>query len=467
MSALARRKYLERYAEPEARFARQLRHQYAAAVVVPLHRENDSFLERLVPAASATPGRVLVIAVVNATDSAPGAVHVQNERLLRAFGERLIPRQELSDVEGSPARAVLGRPGAFDLLVIDRASAGRRLPPGEGVGLSRRIGMDVALALHDAGGVVSPWLGSTDADAQLPDDYLATLQALAAAPLAADGTRRVGLSLPFWHVPCGNAAIDEATILYEISLRYYTLGLSAAGSPYAYQSLGSALSVHADGYADVRGVPRRQAGEDFYLLDKLAKIGSVHRPRSAPVLIRSRASDRVPFGTGPRVREVADDGGRLSLYHPRAFELLGLTLRALRHGVVTQSEERVVAQLGARLDVGTVGAISTALEELQAFEALRETFGASSDPRVRERRLLTWFDALRTLRFVHLIEAPANLPRLPVFEALARASFTPPPPLGVAARDLNAWRRALADAEQALPPDIGAESVISGAVNIS
>jgi len=456
MAELARRKYLERYAEPEARFALQLHNRYHAALILPAHREEPSFLDGVAAAAAAAAGRVLVIAVVNAAEDAPESSHTSNALLLEALGQRLVPQQRLSPVEGSGARALLGRERDFDLVVLDRATPGRRLPVGEGVGLARRIAMDLALGLHQRGSIALPWLGSTDADAVLPQDYFATLSQVSL--LAEDGTRRVAVTLPFWHVPGADAAVDAATVLYEMSLRYYTLGLAAAGSAYAYESLGSALAVHADAYAEVRGFPRRAAGEDFYLLDKLAKLGHVHRPAADPIQITSRASDRVPFGTGPGVRQITERGQQLEVYHPRTFELLGVALRALRSAVRSKGDEGILPELTRVLgDVGTAAAISTALEELQAFEALREMLGASPDPRVRERRLLTWFDALRTLRFIHLIEVPAALPRLPLLAALTQAPFCrflgPSP-------QINSARSALFRAECALPKDIGVSSVL-------
>ena len=155
-------------------------------------------------------------------------------------------------------------------------------------------------------------------------------------------------------------------------------------------------------------------------------------------------------------------GEELRLYHPRCFELLGIALWALRRAVAKRSEETLLTTLAAKLDAGSVGAVSTALEELRAVEALRDISDASPDPRVRERRLLTWFDALRTLRFIHLIEVPASLPRLPLLEALERAPFII---LEGVARDLNSVRSALFSAEQALPTDNGAENALSVAVN--
>ena len=466
MSELALRKYLERYAEPEAAWGHELHTQYAGVLVVPLQREDESFLENLVPALNHAGGRVLVVAVVNATDEAPPATHDGNARLLRVLADRLVPRQELPSLERSPASALLGRPGAFDLLVIDRASPGKRLPVGEGVGLARRIGMDLALQLQQLDGVTSPWLATTDADAQPPASYFRTLAAV--APLTPRGLRRVGLTLPFWHTPSGDAAIDRATADYELSLRYYTLGLAAAGSPYAYQSMGSSLAVLAEAYAEVRGFPRRNAGEDFYLLDKLAKVGALHRPDCEPIRLRSRTSDRVPFGTGRKVGEIVENAGALSTYHPRVFELLRATLTALRHAVAVRDADswRVQLQGDGQLDVGTVGAVSSALDELQVFEALPGMLDSSPEARVRERRLLTWFDALRTLRFIHLLEGRASLPRLPLYEALALAPFCPfAASPDSAAIDVNSLRIAASDAERALPPDIGAESAVSAPVN--
>jgi hypothetical protein len=124
--------------------------------------------------------------------------------------------------------------------------------------------------------------------------------------------------------------------------------------------------------------------------------------------------------------------------------------------------EALSTQLREALDPGTHGAISSALEELQAVDALREMLSASPDPRVRQRRFLTWFDALRTLRFIHLIEVPAGLRRLPLYEAFAEAPFCP---FWSAQSDVNTLRNAASDAERALPPDIGAESCLSAAVN--
>jgi hypothetical protein len=455
MSSVVRRKYLSSYAEPEARLASGLHNHYAAALVVPAQNEVPSLLDGFAPAMARAPGRVLLILVVNATDAAPEPCHATNQLLLETLRERLVPRQELVGVPGSPAHATLCFAQHFDVLLIDRASAGRRLPPGEGVGLARRIGTDIALGACELGAVASPWLSTSDADATLPDEYFLVLQQVPNE--AAPGVPRAAIAFPFWHEESTDHALDRATSQYEISLRYYTLGLAAARSRYAYHSLGSTLSVQRDAYAEVRGFPRRLAGEDFHLLSKLAKVGSIHRPPCAPVRIASRVSERVPFGTGPRVLELIS-GQPLRIYHPRAFELLGAVQRALGAALRSGEEEGAFARLSAELgDVGTIGAVSTALEELQAFEAVRDMFGSSGDARVRLRRFYTWFDALKALRFIHAVEVPAGLPRLPLAEALAQAPFVASalsPSKGV---DLSWVRRQLFELERELPADVGVD----------
>jgi hypothetical protein len=134
----------------------------------------------------------------------------------------------------------------------------------------------------------------------------------------------------------------------------------------------------------------------------------------------------------------------------------------LRGAAIARNDSQLLSDLHASLSANQVGAVSSALDELGAFEALRDVLGASPDARVRERRLLTWFDALRTLRFIHLIEVAATLSRLPVRQALAEAPFCG---FWQAGSTENQARLSAFSAEQARPCDIGVESAILAAVN--
>src|SRR4029453_17325557 len=153
--------------------------------------------------------------------------------------------------QAAPPISVLAYPNG-GMVLVDRAAPGHFLPEGQGVGLARKIGNDIALRLHAAGRLSSPWLHNTDADTILPNDYFDQTR-----PLAPDGN---AAALYFFeHRFSEDAALALAARLYEISLRYYTLGLAWAGSPYAYQAMGSCLAVRPDAYASVHGFPRRNA----------------------------------------------------------------------------------------------------------------------------------------------------------------------------------------------------------------
>jgi hypothetical protein len=284
-------KYLKSHAESEIRLAPRLDGGYGHAVVVPAFREEPSFVDGLVGAARTSRGRTLALVVVNASDDSPPGAHADNARLIEAFVQRL---DGVRRVHEAPA-AWLGSlvPGSLDLLVIDRASRGARFPAKRGVGLARKIGTDVALALHVDGKVKSGLVFGTDADAALPDRHFDAPGVDQDADLAA-------VVFPFWHEPAGDAVLTRATALYELSLRYYVAGLAWAGSPYAFHTLGSATAVSAAAYAAVRGYPKREAAEDFYLLNKqCATRACSRRPpsggRSSSLSPRrARTTTRIP-----------------------------------------------------------------------------------------------------------------------------------------------------------------------------
>lgn len=425
-------KYLARAAEPEARLlAEGLPGPYRAALCVPVLGESPDFLDGYGDALAAAGGRVLLVVVVNASVETAASLREQNATLvagLSAGAEWL-----------SPAAALLRRPGV-DLLLIERSGAGRELPAREGVGLARKIGGDLALAVFARGALDSPFLHCTDADTSLPGDYFQRAGAQCAAGAS-------GLVYPFRHVVGADPAVHRATARYEASLRYHVLGLAWAGSPYAYHSLGSALAVRLEAYAAVRGVPKRAAGEDFYLLDKLAKVGKIQRLGGAPLQIASRRSLRVPFGTGPRVESLLK-GEQLLVASPDAF----LALRAVLAGIDRASlggaplaTSLSFAEVPTALRAATRAAADACGLASAIADAAREVGKASL-----RRRLHTWFDALRTLRLLHAVR-DAGVSEVPVEAALREAPFCP---AGVGSFEEGGLAR-LREAEAEWPSELG------------
>lgn len=379
--------YLSRYASPEARLADALAERYRAVLVVPAHRELPGFTSGYQPAIDGAGGRVLLIVVVNAAEPLAASTWPAHRELLAALRQEG-PAQALPDEQA----AWLVRATAHDLLLLDRASPERSFPAKQGVGLARRIGCDIALALWARGRVELPYLYCTDADTRLSSNHFEPQPEQPAA----------GIVHAFWHEPGGDPRIDRATAVYELGLRYHVAGLAHARSPYAFHSIGSAMAPHAVAYAAVRGFPKRLAGEDFYLLDKLAKVGAIWRADDARVSIASRASSRTVHGTGVAAARIAAelDAGSTAFYHPHNFELLRLWLGELEE----LAEHRDLARTRAAI-AHSAGADRAALEgvldELGAWPALRRALAETPGAPQLRARLHTWFDGFRTLKLIH------------------------------------------------------------------
>ena len=127
--------------------------------------------------------------------------------------------------------------------------------------------------------------------------------------------------------------ITQAADLYDAHMQFYVqaLAVNAALTPI---NSSSTISVHAQSCC-VRGYLKRNAGEDFYLLNKLNKSsGKVLQQPVIEVQARRLQSD---FGTGPALQNIvgllASDpsGDSYKSYDYRCFELLGRTLTYLRN----------------------------------------------------------------------------------------------------------------------------------------
>ncbi|MGB1016980.1 MAG: hypothetical protein ACPG4T_22775, partial [Nannocystaceae bacterium] len=376
----------------------------------PAHCEAPELLDGYSSAAQkhaqGTGGRVLCVLVVNASKAHDAEVVAANSQLVTELCARL---DNLRPVPGLDA-AYLGSAGAWDVLIIDRCAGLRRLPAGEGVGLARRIGCDVALRLVARGDVEGPWIHTTDADAQLPPSYFDPLDEHPRQQhprvLGMPGDRRTfsACIYPYWHLPTGASLQDQAIGHYEIYLRHYSLGLWAAGSPWGFPTIGSTLCIHARAYAAVRGMPRRLAGEDFHILAKLAKVGPVAVLEGAAIQLSGRPSTRAPFGTGSGALALGEKlrtGIQPQLPNPAAFVALAHWQKLLRGAVL---EHRSVTCLRQDVLAGPHGGVvDRVVEGLGGYSALAKALSDGLRRDVVQTRIHTWFDALKTLRWMHAV----------------------------------------------------------------
>jgi hypothetical protein len=349
--------------------------------VVPAFDESLEALQQQIDALAAT--QVLLILVINAPQN--------------ASAEALARTQDLF-------RQVIAARHAH-VIAVDRVSAPWRLNPKHGVGLARKIGTDLALALIEQGRIRSPWILQTDADVALPPTYTDLVHE--ASPQIPRGVK----IFPHTHFS-GDPTLHFAAQLYDQHMDYYVAGLRAAGSPYAHHSLGSTIAIHAVTYAAIRGYPRRSAGEDFYLLNKARKIAPIEALAEPLLTIQARLSERVPFGTGPALRDIVatlqrdpSGGGYLS-YSPKCFEALGSAIRALN-----QWAEEPAVTLDADI-----------AQRLSALDFDRFQKSLAKQPTTTAKRLQSahdWFDGLKTLQFVHGVQSV--WPDCPLQQTLAQS----------------------------------------------
>lgn len=383
--------YLDRFAQASA----DTHWPFGAArfdhvVVVPAFAESAEFIHQAL--ARRDNASWLLIVVVNAPVNASAADIASTQALLQVS---LPP--PLARVRVDAGHAWHDERGQRAVWLVDRVADGRRLAPKDGVGLARKIGMDLALRAIARGRIDTPAIWCCDGDGDWPDNYFSPRMA----------AHESALTFDFRHV--GPAAAHPAQQVYDLRIRDYPAQLRAARSPYAFQALGSAMAVSATHYARVRGCPRRAAGEDFHLLAKLAKVGAIRMCDQVTVSLRARESLRVPFGTGRGVATLAAGGAPWDapvFYSSRSFRVLGTLLLKLSQWLEqppANACEATLRQQGRKW-LAESGAASLPLEVLQPatlWPAVQRATAASVVPATRLRHFHTHFDALRTLRLLH------------------------------------------------------------------
>lgn len=392
--------YLSRYAEPEAELAAQLfslhpRPTYRRVVVIPAFDESTGFVRRLLGHPHIQ-GALVIVVVNRPCTAALNAAGQRTQALwseLRTLGEPLQQQEHLLLLQCASAG------GHADVLLVDYCMASRCLSPRHGVGLARKIACDIAVQLYFMARISQPWIYCTDADAWLPDNYFA--QRPEAADVAA-------IQCAFCHFHPHTSSVAQN--LYDLSLHYFVGGLRYAHSPYSHYSLGSVLIISMEHYAMVRGFPKRPAGEDFYVLNKLAKTGRIVMDTAIVIKLLERESTRIPFGTGPAIRKIArleTPETELPFYHPRGFELLKLWLAAA--DLAPGCRNRIAA-LGAKSwlqrrwkNQPHRDVLIAALDALNMLDYLDHALQEHRLERQFHHQFRITFDALKTLRLIHTL----------------------------------------------------------------
>ncbi len=385
---MAMRKYLDLYAEAEAVLPGLQGTQYRHVLCIPAFAEPASFLSKCLQHVETD--RLLIILVINANESASP----ENKALTIKLYEQLADSNPLK-LQLAEHVSLHQYTQNIDLLLLQRCKPGYTLT--KGVGQARKIACDIAVKLIDEGVIESLWIHSTDADATVPEDYFDAVMTLNVKEVAA------GI-YPFQHLPSPNQHLQLAQQLYDCSLNYYVDGQAWAGSPWAFHTIGSTLVINAEHYAIARGFPQREAGEDFYLLNKLGKTGEISRLDSKPVALTTRPSDRVPFGTGPAIKKILrmqDPLRDFLFYHPACFQYLKGW-----HGIARYLWEETQTSLTTNFIAGHTSDVDpeilmSGMEALGVNRFLEHAFSHSKSASVFSGHMHHWFDAFLTLKAIH------------------------------------------------------------------
>lgn len=352
---------------------------FSGAVVIPALAESATLMATLGSLAQNPPdelSRFLVLVVVNHREDALAADKADNMKTLELLSA------------GSDSLSNLR------LAWVDAASIGSELPArGGGVGLARKIGLDLALPRLDYIDN-DPILVCLDADTLVRPDYLPALVG------HFDQDAAGAAVIPFRHQQGESQDGQSAITRYELFLRSYVLGLSQAASPYGFHTVGSAMACRASAYVKMGGMNSRAAGEDFYFLQQLARTVGVGQVKGTVVYPSPRSSHRVPFGTGRSVsRLIAEEDGVVLFYHVACYQILAEWLSLVSiHSEMNGADLRSKA---CDLSPSLVDYLDT-VSFAEVWDKLKRNCNGRP-------ALLTafngWFDGLKTMKLIHHLSA--------------------------------------------------------------
>lgn len=183
---------------------------------------------------------------------------------------------------------------SIKINILDKCSEGKGWKEKKGgVGWARKVIMDEICRVAKPDDIIL----SLDGDTTFNAGYFEAI-----AKALSTKQKYTALSVPYYHKLVEKDSIDRAILRYEIYMRYYSINMWRICSPYSYTALGSAIAIPVWAYKAVSGITPRTNGEDFYLLQKLKKFGTILHWCEEKVYPAARVSERVGFGTGPAIK---------------------------------------------------------------------------------------------------------------------------------------------------------------------
>jgi len=265
-----------------------------------------------------------------------------------------------------------------------------------GAGMARKIGMDEAVSRfnylnQDAGIIIS-----YDADCTCDPNYLVEIEKTYLE------NKGVNTCTIYFEHPISGSDFDpelyKGITHYELYLRYYKHSLEFAQFPFAYYTIGSCFVVKASVYVSHGGMNKRNAGEDFYFLNKVFPAGGVVELNSTRVIPSPRSSDRVIFGTGKEIIKWMDSK-KLEVYNFKAFRDLKSFLSVI---------EKFIPLIENKSDFYSLletmpSSISEFLLQNDFYSEMKIINSDCKKPSTFIKRFYLWFDAFRVVKFLNFV----------------------------------------------------------------
>ena len=269
-----------------------------------------------------------------------------------------------------------------------------------GAGMARKIAMDEAYIRFEKANNPYGIISNLDADTIVDDNYLSELE-----KEALRRNKIKAYSIHFEHLLHEKLSKENklAITSYELHLRYFINMQKMLNLPYAYQIMGSAMAVKAFAYAEAFGMNKRQAGEDFYFLQKFINTGYFSNINSTTVYPSARISQRVPFGTGRALYDILTLGKIPETYNYNSF----IALRTF-----TDNLEVFYDDYSKGIELLT----SPILKYLESknFEKIHfEIKKHTKDFQGYRKRLFRWFDAFLLMKYLHYVR-DKYYPNIPI-----------------------------------------------------
>lgn len=276
-----------------------------------------------------------------------------------------------------------------------------------GVGFARKTAMDEAIHrfayANNSQGIVL----CCDADSLVAPNYVSEV-----IDYFAKNSQCAVATLRFEHPLSGNLPAQNynAIAQYELHLRYYVEALRAINFPYAYHTVGSSCAVRAQAYCRQGGMNKRQAGEDFYFLQKLFQAETVGEINNTAVYPSARISHRVPFGTGFAMKTMLEESDEpvYYTYTPKSF-------------CVLQQFFAIFTQLYASLDCKAAYAtFHASLQEFIPFALFEQKCSEACNNAASQaqfvKRLFLWFNGFQVFKYLNFAHRGA-FQKIPVEQA--------------------------------------------------